>query len=134
MNKGLFKFMDYNLNTMSSQEVFDASAKHLLTQGKRSRNENGEFLNLCLYRHENLKCAAGIFIPDDKYDPQMEKQSWTLLSNNYPFLRSEHTNLIGKLQIIHDQSSPEMWFFKLNQLAKSFGLKPYEIEKSQTNI
>jgi len=61
--------MDKIKLSLSNQEIFDKAVTHLHTQGKRSVNEEGD----CLYRNaDGLKCVAGIFIPDEKYHPEME--------------------------------------------------------------
>ena len=63
------KKMDKIKLSLSNQEIFDKAVTHLHTQGKRSVNEEGD----CLYRNaDGLKCVAGIFIPDEKYHPEME--------------------------------------------------------------
>lgn len=60
------------------QEVFNIVSLHLLKQVKRSTKhlKNSWFL-ACAYRgNEGMKCAAGVLIPDDKYEPEMECKFW----------------------------------------------------------
>lgn len=115
---------NYNLKEMSAQEVFNTVAKHLLTQNKKS--ENPLIGSLCLYKYNNLKCAAGIFIPDDKYVSKMEGLNWAEIVNLYDFLKSDHDELIISLQRIHDFIEPTFWKRDLNFLAKHLKLEPYE--------
>ena len=61
------------LATMTEQEVFDAGARHLLTQNKKSENldEDGE----CVYNGEDGSCcAAAPFLP--RYTPSFEGLTW----------------------------------------------------------
>lgn len=50
------------------QELFNIVSLHLLNQGQKSAHET-----LCMYRGPNgMKCAAGVLIPDNEYNPSME--------------------------------------------------------------
>lgn len=50
------------------QEIFDAVARGLAAQGRKSYDYRG-----CVYRAENgCKCAVGQLIPDDRYDPRFD--------------------------------------------------------------
>lgn len=67
-----------------------------------SINEDGNFE--CRYRAPNGCCAAGTFIPDDKYDPSFENQPITDL---YPYVRDIIPLEVGpmkRLQITHDNT------------------------------
>ncbi|OYU33258.1 hypothetical protein [Novosphingobium sp. PASSN1] len=56
--------------TRTNQEIFDTCLAHLRAQGRRSVHPD---LGICAYRGaDNLKCAIGILIPDDKYHPGLE--------------------------------------------------------------
>lgn len=56
---------------MSRQTVFNRALSHLRTQGKKSVGHIG-----CAYRGDDgMKCAIGIFIPDSKYDYDMENNT-----------------------------------------------------------
>lgn len=113
-----------NLHKHTAQEVFDVITDHLITQGKQSKSESGA----CYYRgKENLKCAAGILIPDNMYVHQMELRDWISVYNTYgPKGISEektHIFLIRELQLIHDECKPPCWVYNLQKLAKMYKLK-----------
>ena len=58
-------------------EQFDLVAKHLLTQGSQSLAADGRS---CMYRGENgTKCAIGVVIADEFYDPSFEGASVCIL-------------------------------------------------------
>jgi len=93
----------------------------LLNQIKRCRLDGG-----CVYRGENgMKCAAGILIPDDQYNPKMEGLFWeTLVSRN--LVEDKFPKEIGELQVIHDsnhQESIEFLKTKLAEFAQKHGLQ-----------
>ena len=99
----------------TEQEVFDQAAKHLLTQNTKSTVGDVN----CRYRGENgLMCAAGCFISDDEYDPEMEGEIWQELI----LAPNKHKELINDLQIIHDDCLVEDWESELVDLAKGYDL------------
>jgi hypothetical protein len=102
----------------SKQEIFDIISNHLLTQMKRSDAPGPKGINLCKYLNpDGLKCAAGILIPNDQYDPEMEGKSWdTLVSDG--FVEDKFAFLIYELQGIHDWTKPEDWKIALIKFAK----------------
>ena len=118
---------NYNLKEMTAQEVFNASAKHLLTQNKTSANHGGS----CRYRYGDLKCAAGIFITETQYEFKMEGIAWDDLTKLCNFLDSQHTSLICELQEIHDNFLPIYWKNELNKLAEKLNLKGIETNENQ---
>lgn len=87
------------------QEIFDVVSKHLLTQIKRSMacvHQNR--LESCAYRGKNgTKCAAGILIPDDEYEPGMESNAWSTLVENGK-AENKFSREINLLQLIHDEN------------------------------
>lgn len=113
----------------TKQEVFDIVVKHLLIQNKRSTffrvEDTDDFVSRkpesgCAYRgYGNLKCAAGILIPDDVYVfGQFENNSWrTLISKN--LVPITHSFLIRQLQQLHDNIEPDYWEDELRSLAAS---------------
>ena len=119
----------WNLHEATAQQVFDQVATHLLVQNKRSSApaDNGEeaqgISGVCLYRHGDLKCAAGCLIADDEYDPRMEKKVWNLLLDNaLGFnITPKHSDLITRLQKIHDNADTKNWHLELHRLAQEFG-------------
>ena len=98
----------------TEQEIFDQAVKHLLTQNAVSTGSDGS----CKYRGDNgLICAAGCFISDDEYGPEMEGKNWGSLSTP-----QKHIELISDLQIIHDDCLVEDWESELVDLAKGYDL------------
>jgi hypothetical protein len=102
------------------QEIFDKISNHLLTQNKRSAvNGNG----VCMYRFENLKCAAGCLIPDELYDSKMEFKKVTELDyfkNNFSDIEIP---LIRQLQDIHDDFEPLEWSLQIKIIAAQWNLE-----------
>jgi hypothetical protein len=106
----------------SKQEVFDIVSNHLLTQMKRSNDPRSKNNNTCMYLNpDGLKCAAGILIPNDQYDPQFEGKSWCDLVSN-KFVEDKFAFLIYELQGIHDWTKPEDWKITLIQFANQNNL------------
>lgn len=61
------------MNFLSRQEIFDRSTAFLLKQGQPCVDRNGA----CFYRHPEdpkLRCAVGALIPDEYYDPDMDRR------------------------------------------------------------
>ena len=109
------------------QETFDIVAKHLLTQNKKSEalmNKYSEASVLgCAYRGlHGLKCAAGILIPDDQYDPRFEGRDIINVHEqslkNFP----HNISLVRRLQLVHDNYDPERWGEELREVAADFNL------------
>lgn len=99
------------LEQATAQEVFDQVALHLLTQGERSINEEGN----CAYRGRmGLKCAGGCLIGDDEYDERMENKSWNSGRMAEFGVPKAHKQLILSLQVIHDNH-----FKTLKELTKT---------------
>lgn len=120
---------EFNLQEATAQEVFDKAVEHLLKQNCKSENEWGN----CLYRDPNgLKCAAGPFIPDSIYNPEMEGKGWYTLTNIYSELKSQNDELIFQLQRIHDNDEPEVWVDELANLADEYNLN-FNKQDEKTN-
>ena len=87
---------------------------------KRRRKANPVSFNSI----KELKCAAGVLIPEEFYSKDLEGRSWYRLvkESNFP---SEHFDLICELQSLHDYLSPECWEEQLIKIADTFKLKYY---------
>jgi hypothetical protein len=109
--------MQWPLETMNAQEVFDTVARHLLTQNKTSAIGPD-----CMYRLGSLKCAAGCLIPDEAYDESFEDTTWYNLVCNGQ-VPEAHEALITYLQEVHDNYAPEYWEDALKELARSKDLE-----------
>lgn len=99
---------------MNLQDIFDSTARHLITQGRPALDRNYDPAdrtaegNGCLYRGPNgTKCAFGFHIPDDVYDERMEGNPASLLLDKYPELSEfkPFEGLIEELQGVHDDRS-----------------------------
>ena len=111
----------------TAQEVFEQAARHMLTQNAVSKNVNG---NGCAYRGvDGLRCAAGCFISDDEYKPEMDKIGKTIIGMGWHemvkegFAPSKHEKLIHELQAIHDTEDVCFWIQRLEFLAVKFDLE-----------
>jgi bisphosphoglycerate-dependent phosphoglycerate mutase len=52
---------------------------------------------------DGSKCAAGLFIPDELYNPEMENLTFTMLNSQYHLgLSLEKKQFITNMQVIHD--------------------------------
>lgn len=91
------------------QEAFDAVAIHLLIN-QRKQCTNGYN---CLYRGpENTKCAFGIFIPDEFYHPEFERQLATNVREmlkeagmpipDWMYAINDWRDFISQIQYAHD--------------------------------
>lgn len=101
----------------TEQEVFDIIKSHLLRQKQKSLDKR-----TCKYRHGDLRCAAGVLIPDECYDISFENLVWAALIGEKDFPR-QHYHLISTLQEIHDQYDPIEWEEQLRAVASYFKLK-----------
>lgn len=138
------------LPQVRAQAVFDHCARHLLTQMKHSRRYSEATGNLaCAYRGDSgRKCVAGACIADDEYrplmdDPRLLAQHKESVTGSLAMGEAEHgvttkwanlvelglvpkahAQLIGWLQLIHDDHPPHEWASELGQLATTFNLSP----------
>lgn len=107
----------------TAQQVFDIVKVHLLTQNKQSAAGG-----ICRYRStvdgKELKCAAGVLIPEEFYSRDLEGATWKDLVTGCDF-PSEHRSLIYALQSLHDHTPLESWEEGLIEIADRFKLKYY---------
>jgi len=88
----------------SAQEVFDIVVNHLFTQGRPAYDG----VQGCMYRtHDGLRCAVGVLIPDNLYDPEFEGDTadcviQKLFNKDLADWR-EHKGLLLALQEVHDE-------------------------------
>ena len=114
---------------MKSQAIFSKVVKHLLKQNEKSVKicrKNGS--TICLYRGpSSLKCAIGCLIKDKYYNPDLETKtcgnSTILQALSLSGIKKPNISLLGNLQICHDNSAPDRWEEKLNEIAKAHKLK-----------
>ncbi len=111
----------------TAQEVFNIVYKHLLKQNKQSLDGDQ-----CLYRHGDLKCAAGALIPDEAYDNErFEGFGWGSLVRK-ELVPNDHCQLIADLQSIHDDVDVVDWKHTLEELADRRNLSVPSLE--ETNV
>lgn len=78
----------------SPQEQYDIVVEHLLTMPRRSFDVH---INGCAYRTpDGNRCAAGVLIRDEDYDPAMEQQNIETL------IGEQSGNMLSVLQRFHD--------------------------------
>lgn len=73
----------------------------------------------CVYRNpDGLRCAAGVLIPDDLYNPGIEGDAAEHLEVWDEMGYSEdEIELIVELQYIHDQTPVDQWTKAFSRLA-----------------
>jgi len=125
--------MSEQSNSMTAQQVFDQATAHLRTQGQKATT-----CGLCKYRlsmnGQLLKCAAGVLIRDDEYQPWMDgdgEDAETYFQNILADARCPqsmkdrlrpHYAMIRELQFIHDNRPVDSWEEELKELALAHNL------------
>ncbi len=98
---------------MTEQDIFDFVCVKLVEQGGPSRGLRRGQLT-CLYRGPNgRKCAAGHFIPEKRYVPEIEGRNLQKVMDRLPEEVQPHMVFLAKLQRIHDWhpgGGDEEWF------------------------
>lgn len=87
---------------ISAQAVFNASASHMLAQGKQSYSSRA---GMCAYRGDDgAKCAVGCLIADDEYSDRMEGLAAADVAEEglLPERLTPHVKLLTALQNAHD--------------------------------
>lgn len=129
---------------MEAQEIFNRTIAHIISMsGPCVRSEDGQ----CMYRGKGgAKCAAGFWVPDDRWVPDMEGQVILSYANCLSDEAAPHARLIGDLQHdVHDSASswdramtPDGSSYvytwnraglqkNINRVAEKYGLKTVEI-------
>lgn len=109
-----------DMSNASLQEIFDFVSEHLLTQNHVSMHNYK-----CVYRQPDngMMCAAGVCIPDDKYDTEMENKHFIVVNLEFNLgYTDDQVGLISKLQYVHDNTYSRYWNDELNSVASAFGL------------
>lgn len=90
---------------MSPQEMFDKAWKELLPQGPSALPDG-----TCLYRAPGgRKCAAGIFISDDKYTNLMEGKDVSTLNRRFGLgFSTSQIHVLVALQEAHDNAARDV--------------------------
>lgn len=131
------------MKMLTNQEIFDKVATHLLTQGKKSINDEWR----CLYHGPNgLMCAAGCLmlgsedtssfegtsIPNPSAEDTLtHKESAVLdaLERGGVPRTCEALNLVSDLQDLHDNDNPREWLDALRYCAEACSLNATVVDK-----
>ena len=119
-----------NMSEFDLQPIFHQAVRHLLQQNKRScKRINSIQVGTCRYLDDDkLKCAFGVFIPDEKYNFEMEGMgSGYVLEEFFPEAQLTFSIrfLLSRLQLLHDTVHPANWERALKKLAEDFNLTYY---------
>jgi len=114
----------------TEQEVFDQVATHLLTQGQKCQDFDDDMNPICVYRNsDGQSCAAGCLIGFGEYRGEVfEGKSWRVLVEDN-LASKNHTELIARLQSIHDNISVRTWYKCLKDVAIEYKLNTIALDK-----
>lgn len=111
--------------SMTAQEVFDMSARHVLANGRPSMDGDN-----CVYY--GIGCAAAVFIREDSRTLPMKTATWNRVVSDG--LAPDHNKqLIRELQYAHDSSHDSTKFVEsftdyLRWIARDYGLSAAVLE------
>ena len=109
------------LGAASLQDVFTQAKEHLLKQNEKSIDEQKRCRYRIIKNGKTLRCGAGIFISDDEYRKEFEGETWHNLAKSFKFAKKQ-TDLIQRIQNVHDVHEPSSWELALKIAAKEFKL------------
>ncbi len=124
----------YVESQITLQQIFDKGAEHLLKQRKKSLSSGD--VKRCMYRSpDNLMCAAGPFISNDAYKPELEgnaidryEVTEALLKSGFPVNNSSAMQLLSSLQLCHDSFDVNSWKRRLKVISWRFNLSDKIVE------
>lgn len=105
----------------TAQGIFDVVARHLLTQKCQAFDAGGQ----CAYRGSNgTKCAVGVLIPDDVYNPYMEGHDVDEIIDMDDRLEPlrPFADMLDVLQRMHDDNPSFAWKQPLRDIAEELEL------------
>lgn len=135
---------------LSSQEIFDKVAVHLIKQGRPSKTlRDVPGPALCVYRDgKGGSCAVGCLIPDEKYDPDFDMaddSSVNAMLNSEAFCEAlkaggvdpeSQAFLLAELQEFHDtmpdykgQAMTAFLLDRLPEVARAHGLHDQALQQ-----
>lgn len=105
--------------------IIHKARDHCLQQGVRSHSPHRDN---CMYRsHDGLMCAAGPFIPDDKYDYEMEFNPFSTVNYQWRLgFDSNEEMVLDLCQQVHDFGDIKDWpylFQALEMCVNTFSLE-----------
>ena len=106
---------------MTEQEAFNA----VWERAKDKRRATDEGGTNCYRTDEGDRCFIGVLIPEDQYDPTMERfrVESLALAGRLPFLEGVDRALLRALQRVHDAQPPARWANALRDVAARYGLE-----------
>lgn len=112
---------------MTDQEIYNKVRKHLLTQMKRSKTEDG----CCYVSPDGTRCAAGCLLPDGYVPPPDYNTGVSVhgisIDDGAPEVMydafRDHRELLTLLQSIHDGRDPVDWKTRLDKVAAQYNLE-----------
>lgn len=129
------------LINLTRQEMFNIAYLGLLAQNKKSEIKCDRFSSCCYrlfqFNEPTLKCAIGMIIPDELYDPLFEDYPVSGLVEGYEeedlvhladLFKLEDHDFLSELQLIHDRFNVEEWQEELIKLANKYELTVPEQE------
>lgn len=101
------------------QITFDTVVAGLRKQNARSVGENGG----CLFRSPSgNKCAVGMLVPDNLYNPLMDNPKSDVTVWDLDVMKEHDRDLCSALMLVHDQKLIEDWENQFEGVAVRFGL------------
>jgi len=112
--------------TTHRQTLFDTAARGLIEQGEPALDPDTEHTR-CMYRtpHNNLKCAVGMLIPDEKYDRSFEYKNLRDVITETGIATLDDAQFLSDMQGAHDQHytvSFSSWRTEMFEVAKKYDL------------
>jgi hypothetical protein len=118
---------------MTNQEVFNRVWERAKDKRRASTHpDSGTLVSTsCKYRltlesGEILKCFIGELIPDELYDPSMERKAIWGIFPEFPEIKSLFAEcdkgMTDSLQFIHDRRHPDQWEIELRSIASVYNL------------
>jgi hypothetical protein len=87
---------------MTNQEAFDRVWHWFVVEGHAQSKAPGSMA--CLYRGpDGLKCAVGVLIPDEEYQPSLEGKVTAQIIHDVPALKDLTCTCLGDMQRVHDE-------------------------------
>jgi len=115
--------------TLSTQDIFDQVATHLLKQNTKAWQD--PIGNVYLDEKTGKTCAIGCLFLPGEYNPKMENWEVCRLIKEglLPKRLIPFQNLLECLQEIHDNIEPTEWREELQTLAKYYSLSSQIFEE-----
>ncbi len=105
------------INGWTKQGIVDHITKEFKGKSISLDYTNDDETVLCLYRNpEGKKCVVGMFIPDNQYNPIMERENVVSIINSFPHIMNFlplHKEAMRDLQSIHDAENDPVILTKM---------------------